>query len=70
MPGILIIRWLAVIRTYNFTVWHVKRTENAIADILSYKSLGLFNNNNRQIKGDIKDWCKITLEYTAIVEAN
>jgi hypothetical protein len=70
VPGAFITRWLAVIRTYDFMVWHIKRTENVIADILFYKPLGLSNNDNRRIKGNIKNWCKLTLRYTAIVEAN
>ena len=55
MPGALITRWLAVIRTYDFIIRHIKGTENAITDILSRKPPGLSNNNNRRIKEDIKD---------------
>jgi hypothetical protein len=36
-------------------VWYVKKTKNAIADALSRKPLELSNDNNRQIKEDIKD---------------
>ena len=55
MPGALIIRWLVVIKTYNFIIWYIKGTENVIANILSCKPLGLSNNDNRQIKEDIKN---------------
>ena len=70
MPGALVIRWLAVIRTYNFMVWHIKGTENVIADVLFCKPLGPSNDNNRRIKKDIEDWCKTILGYIAIVKAN
>ena len=70
VPGALVIRWLAVIRTYDFTVWHVKGTENVIADALFCKPLGPSNNNNRQIEGDIEDWCETTFRYIATVKAN
>jgi hypothetical protein len=36
-------------------VWYIKGMENVIANILFYKSLGLSNNDNRRIKGNIKD---------------
>jgi hypothetical protein len=47
IPGAFVIRWLVVIRTYDFIVWYVKGMENVIANVLSYKLLGLSNNNDR-----------------------
>ena len=70
VPGALVTRWLAVIRTYDFTVRHVKGTENAIADALSRKPPGPSDDDDRRIEGDIEDWCETTLGYTAAVEAD
>ena len=38
--------------------------------MLFCKPPGLFNNNNKQIKKNIKNQYKITLEYIATVKAN
>jgi hypothetical protein len=47
VPGALVMRWLVVIRTYDFMVWHVKGMENVIADVLSCKPLGLSDDDDR-----------------------
>ena len=51
-------------------VQYIKGTENVITDALFCKPLGPSNNNNRQIKEDIKDQYKIMLGYIAIIKAN
>lgn len=55
VPGAYVTRWLAMIRTYNFTIQHIKGAKNTIADALSRKPSGPSDKVDQELKGDIKD---------------
>lgn len=69
VPGALITRWLAVIRTYDFTVVHVKGSDNPVADALSRKPAGPSDDEDRRHEGDIEDWCDLTLAQLSAPES-
>lgn len=66
-----IIRQLAVIKTYNFTVHYIKGTKNTITNTLSRKPLGPLDSIDREIKGDIKDQYNASLnQLSALGSSN
>jgi len=56
VPGALIMRWIAYILLFDFTVRHIPGKKNSVADGLSRKPEGPSDQTDRNFEGDIEDF--------------
>ena len=66
LPGALVTRWIAWIRTFDFEVRHVKGKTHTAADGLSRRPRTESDDLDEQYEGDIDDWITAELDYLGI----
>lgn len=68
LPGALLTRWIAWIRTFDFTIRHIRGTQNAVADALSRRPVTAQDYQDREEDGDIEDFVDLQIHLNLISE--
>lgn len=76
LPGALMNRWVAWIRSFDFTVRHIRGTQNVVADALSRRPITKADLQERDRDGDMDEFvdCQIHLneirDQQSVLDAN
>jgi hypothetical protein len=66
LPKALVTRWIAYIRLFDFTVYHVQRTKHTVADKLSQRPCTKLDNINKANKVNINNFINAKLNAFSV----